>query len=351
MPVDNQSLNTRPPLAVSIGEPAGIGTDTLLMAWQSHLAGNISALPSMVVLCDPQNLAQRATDLGIEVELEIVSASHPFAQAPQRLPVIALKNALKGKAGHPCAADSAGVVEAIAGAVDLVQQGQAGAVITLPINKKSLYDSGFDFPGHTEFLGALAQNWQGQTTAIRPVMMLAGPQLRAVPVTIHIPLKDVSTSLRCNDIIETVEITARDLSQRFGIAAPRIAISGLNPHAGESGAMGSEDIEIIQPAIDTLKQRGIDCFGPLPADTMFHPAARATYDAAICMYHDQALIPAKALDFDETVNVTLGLPFVRTSPDHGTAYDIVGSGKANPTSTIAALRLADRMSAAALAAQ
>lgn len=346
-----QGTRTAPlPLAVSIGEPAGIGADTLLNAWQSHLAGHIDALPALVVLADPDALMRRAAQLGLPLELERVSAARPFASAQTQLPVIALDNPLIGDAGAPCPADSAGIVEAISTAVEMVRNNQARAVVTLPINKKSLYDTGFDFPGHTEFLGALAQQWPDQTEPVRPVMMLAGPQLRAVPVTIHIALKDVPPRLNIQDIIATTLITAHDLTARFGIANPRIAIAGLNPHAGEGGAMGLEEQQIIGPAIEALKGHGIDCFGPLPADTMFHPAARAGYDAAVCMYHDQALIPAKALDFDETVNVTLGLPFVRTSPDHGTAYDIAGSGKANPTSTIAALRLAAQMTAATAAA-
>ena len=213
--------------------------------------------------------------------------------------------------------------------------------MTCPIAKKPLYDAGFRFPGHTEFLGHLAELATGRPA--RPVMMLAGPDLRAVPVTIHIALAEVPRRLTTALIVETAAITAADLADKFGIHKPRLAVAGLNPHAGEGGAMGTEDEAVVRPAVEELQRRGIDARGPLPADTLFHPRARATYDAAICMYHDQALIPAKALAFDESVNVTLGLPFIRTSPDHGTAFDIAGKGIARPDSLIAALKLARAM--------
>ena len=336
------------PLAVSIGEPAGIGADCLLSAWRNVQTGTISALPPFVVVCDPQHLAQRARQLGVDVDITTLGSQSSWSglDFASSLNCIALEHRFSAEAGSPHIDDASGVVEAIATAVDLVRSGKCRAVVTLPINKKSLYDSGFNHPGHTEFLAALSEAWPQIASPVRPVMMLAGPQLRAVPVTIHIPLKDVANQLTTAAIVETATITARDLQNRFGISAPRLAVSGLNPHAGENGSLGLEDNTIIRPAITELQQAGIDCFGPLPADTMFHAAARDQYDAAICMYHDQALIPAKALAFDETVNVTLGLPFVRTSPDHGTAYDIAGSGKADPASTIAALRLADKLTCA-----
>jgi 4-hydroxythreonine-4-phosphate dehydrogenase len=214
-------------------------------------------------------------------------------------------------------------------------------VVTCPIAKKPLYDAGFGFPGHTEYLAHLASRHIGRD--VTPVMLLAGPDLRTVPVTIHIALADVPKVLTTELIIATARITAADLKSRFGIPRPRLAIAGLNPHAGEGGAMGLEDIAIVAPAVEMLKAEGIDAIGPLPADTMFHPRARASYDAALCMYHDQALIPAKTLAFDEAVNVTLGLPFIRTSPDHGTAFDIAGKGIARADSLIAALRLARRL--------
>ena len=244
-------------------------------------------------------------------------------------------------AAEPGRADprnAAAVIEAIAKAVGDIRSGRAGAMVTNPINKSALYRAGFRHPGHTEFLGTLSAAWTGEPG--RPVMMLAGPELRAVPVTIHIPLHEVAAALSEEAIVETSRIVAADLKRRFGIPAPRLAVAGLNPHAGEGGALGSEEGAVIAPAVAALRAEGIAATGPHSADAMFHPAARAAYDAAICMYHDQALIPAKTLSFAETVNVTLGLAFVRTSPDHGTAFDIAGSGRADPSSLAAALRLA-----------
>lgn len=328
------------PLAISVGEPAGIGIDILLAAWVRHINGDGDRLPPFALLCDPGHLKARIKLMGLTIDLIEVARAEPLPVKGDRLPVMRLSNALRGLPAQPYSGDSAGIVEAITTAVDLVENGAASAIVTLPINKKSLYDAGFDHPGHTEFLGALAEAWPDVKPPVKPVMMLAGPELRAVPVTIHIPLKDVPAALTADAIVEAVAITHTDLQRRFGIVEPRIAISGLNPHAGELGAMGQEETTVILPAIERLNRAGIACTGPLPADTMFHPAARANYDAAVCMYHDQALIPAKALAFDETVNVTLGLPFVRTSPDHGTAFDIAGTGKANPASLIAAMRMA-----------
>jgi 4-hydroxythreonine-4-phosphate dehydrogenase len=224
-----------------------------------------------------------------------------------------------------------------------VVSGAADAIVTNPVAKNVLYRSGFAEPGHTEYLAKLA----AETTGIHahPVMMLWAPELAVVPVTIHLPLKDVITRLTRDLVVETGRIVARDLADRFGIARPRLAVAGLNPHAGEDGALGDEDLTVVRPAVEQLKAEGIDARGPLPADTLFHAAARASYDAALAMYHDQALIPIKTLAFDHAVNVTLGLPFVRTSPDHGTAFDIAGTGRADPGSLIAALRLAARLAA------
>ena len=333
------------PLAVSVGEPAGIGADCLLLAWKAQLTGEIEPLPSLVLIGDPTHLAARAMQLAVDVDIDVVQSPEELESTLRstKLTCLPVKQPFLADAGQPNANDASGVVEAITRAVDLVGSAHCRGIVTLPINKKSLYDSGFEFPGHTEYLASLSESWPGVTSPVRPVMMLAGPQLRAVPVTIHMPLSKVAEELTTQAIVETAQITHRDLMARFGIDSPRLAVSGLNPHAGEDGALGHEDGEVIAPAVKQLQQEGISCFGPLPADTMFHAAARSQYDAAICMYHDQALIPAKALAFDETVNVTLGLPFVRTSPDHGTAYDIAGTGKANPASTIAALRMADQM--------
>ncbi|HEY1943836.1 MAG TPA: 4-hydroxythreonine-4-phosphate dehydrogenase PdxA, partial [Roseiarcus sp.] len=238
------------------------------------------------------------------------------------------------------AAFAAATIESIERAVGYVRSGEARAIVTNPIAKATLYAAGFRFPGHTEFLGELAAAWGAPA---QPVMMIWSPLLAVVPVTIHIALSEVPKQLTRELIVSTARIAAADMVRRFGLARPRLAIAGLNPHAGEGGAMGREEIEIIAPAIAELRADGLDVSGPLPADTMFHPAARARYDVALTMYHDQGLIPAKTLAFDSGVNVTLGLPFVRTSPDHGTAFDIAGKGVANPASLIEALRLAARL--------
>jgi 4-hydroxythreonine-4-phosphate dehydrogenase len=222
--------------------------------------------------------------------------------------------------------------------------GSAAAIVTNPVAKDVLYNWGFAEPGHTEFLATLAQEATGKPR--RPVMMLWSPELAVVPVTIHLPLRDIFQYLSTELIVETGRIVARDLAARFRVTRPRLAIAGLNPHAGENGTLGEEDRAIVAPAVARLVADGIDARGPLPADSLFHKAARATYDAALCMYHDQALIPIKTLAFDHAVNVTLGLPFVRTSPDHGTAFDIAGTGTADPASLIAALRLAARLAMA-----
>lgn len=317
-------------LALTSGDPAGIGPEIALKAWLEREELNT---PAFYLLTDPDALQAQAAKLGLKVPVETTtpeSAADVFARA---LPVVPLKARYENEPGAPSANNAAGIIESIERAVEHVNAGRADALVTCPIAKKPLYDAGFRYPGHTEFLGHLAGG-------MKPVMMLAGPELRAVPVTIHIALSEVPKILKTEEIVETAAVTAADLREKFGIDEPRIAISGLNPHAGEGGAMGREEIEIIQPAIDELRRRGINVRGPLPADTMFHPQARASYDAAVCMYHDQALIPAKALAFDETVNVTLGLPFIRTSPDHGTAFDIAGKGIARPDSLVAALRLA-----------
>ncbi|MGB7179049.1 MAG: 4-hydroxythreonine-4-phosphate dehydrogenase PdxA, partial [Xanthobacteraceae bacterium] len=246
--------------------------------------------------------------------------------------------------GHPDRSSAPAAVASIRRAVADVMSGAASAVVTNPVAKNVLYNWGFAEPGHTEFLAKLVQETTGK--ALRPVMMLWSPELAVVPVTIHLPLKDIFAQLSTELIVETGRIVAHDLAQRFGLKHPRLVIAGLNPHAGEAGNLGEEDGTIVAPAVARLVAEGIDAKGPLPADTLFHEGARATYDAALCMYHDQALIPIKTLAFDHAVNVTLGLPFVRTSPDHGTAFDIAGTGKADPASLIAALRLAKRLAAA-----
>ncbi|MCI5077212.1 4-hydroxythreonine-4-phosphate dehydrogenase PdxA [Oricola sp.] len=335
------STSPLPPLAVSCGDPAGIGPDVILASWSMHKQAD---LPPFYVIGDPAHLQARADAIGIDVAVRAVAPQAAGSVFADALPVVPLENPFtSATTGQPDPANAAGIVESIDRAVADTLNGLASAVVTAPIAKKPLYDAGFAHPGHTEYLATLSESHTGAT--VLPVMMLAGPKLRAVPVTIHIPLSRVFQDLTSDLIVRTCRIVSHDLASRFGIARPRLAVAGLNPHAGEGGALGHEDDAIVRPAVEALVASGIDAWGPLPADTMFHDRARATYDAAICMYHDQALIPAKALGFDDSVNVTLGLPFIRTSPDHGTAFDIAGTGKARPDSFIAALRMAAEMSA------
>jgi 4-hydroxythreonine-4-phosphate dehydrogenase len=258
--------------------------------------------------------------------------------------VVALGLPATAEPGEPDATSAPAAIASIDRAVADVVSGVAAAVVTNPVAKSVLYKGGFTDPGHTEYLAKLSFQQTGNPAW--PVMMLWSPEVAVVPVTIHVPFQEVPQRLTRDLIFETGRVVARDLIDRFGIVQPRLAIAGLNPHAGEEGAMGKEDATVVRPAIERLIADGIDARGPLPADTMFHEAARKTYDAALCMYHDQALIPIKTLAFDHAVNVTLGLPFVRTSPDHGTAFDIAGTGKANPSSLVAALKLAARLVAA-----
>jgi 4-hydroxythreonine-4-phosphate dehydrogenase len=326
------------PLVLTPGDPAGIGVDIALAAWRDR---DRNRLPAFYLLADPAFVASRARRLGIDTSLREVMPADATRAFSGALPVCPLEARFTDTPGKPDTANAAGIIEAIDRAADDAFAGRARAVVTGPIAKKVLYESGFGYPGHTEYLAHLAKVRTGQTA--RPVMLLAGPELRTVPVTIHVPLADVPRALSIAAIVETGSIVASELARRFGVARPRLAIAGLNPHAGEDGSIGTEDETIVRPAVEALKAMGMAARGPLPADTMFHPAARATYDVAICMYHDQALIPAKALAFDEAVNVTLGLPFIRTSPDHGTAFDLAGTGRASAASLVAALRLAARM--------
>ncbi len=314
------------PVAVSCGEPAGIGPELAEACWQV-----LGAELPLVWIGDPRHLPGT-------VPHEVVDRAEDAAGVVGRaLPVLALDMATPRRPGHPDPAHAAGVIAAIERGVALVQSGAASALCTLPIHKQALQDgAGFAYPGHTEFLCHLAR-------ADEVVMMLASDTLRVVPVTIHIPLADVPAALTPDLLARRLRITHDALLTQFGLPAPRIAVAGLNPHAGEGGKMGREEIDLIAPVLDALRAEGMQIAGPLSADTMFHAAARARYDVAVCMYHDQALIPIKTLDFDRGVNVTLGLPFIRTSPDHGTAFDIAGQGRANPSSTLEALRLAWRL--------
>jgi 4-hydroxythreonine-4-phosphate dehydrogenase len=328
------------PLALTLGEPAGIGPDIALEAW---LRRHELKLPAFYLLGDRDLLGNRAKALGLKIKLADVSAEDALDAFADALPVVATGRAATAQPGQPDDTSAEAALASIRQAVSDVTSGRASAVVTNPIAKSVLYRAGFRHPGHTEFLAELAAT-AGHTP--QPVMMLWSPALVVVPVTIHLSLRDAIARLSSDLIVTTARIVAAALKARFGLAHPRLAISGLNPHAGEEGSLGAEELTIVAPAVEILRGEGIEVRGPLPADTMFHDAARKTYDCAICMYHDQALIPVKTLAFDDAVNVTLGLPFIRTSPDHGTAFDIAGTGRANPSSLIAALRLAARMAAA-----
>jgi 4-hydroxythreonine-4-phosphate dehydrogenase len=328
------------PLALTLGEPAGIGPDITIAAWLRRRELN---LPAFYLLADEAFVARRAKALGADIRIASVSPGEAAAAFTDALPVVATGERAAAGPGKPDDASAPAALASIRHAVSDVRAGRAGAVVTNPIAKSVLYRAGFRHPGHTEFLAELAST-DGRVP--QPVMMLWSPRLAVVPVTIHVSLRDALAELSSELIVSTVRIVASELKSRFGIASPRIAISGLNPHAGEDGSLGHEEQTVIAPALKVLRNDGIEARGPLPADTMFHEAARATYDCAVCMYHDQALIPIKTVAFDDAVNVTLGLPFIRTSPDHGTAFDIAGTGKANPSSLIAALKLAGRMAAA-----
>jgi 4-hydroxythreonine-4-phosphate dehydrogenase len=323
------------PLALTMGEPAGIGGEIALAAWRRRA----ETVPPFFLLDDPERLAALARELGWTVPIKAIAAPEEAGAAfADHLPVLPIAIPRPVRPGHGDAGNAGAVIAAIDAAVALARAGRAAAIVTNPINKQILYSAGFKHPGHTEYLAELAGGAQ-------PVMMLACPGLRVVPVTIHMPLREAVAALTTDAIISTGRITAAGLRRDFAIARPVLAVAGLNPHAGESGALGREEIEIIAPAVATLRGEGVAAEGPFPADTLFHEAARRRYDAVLCMYHDQALIPLKTIDFDGGVNVTLGLPFIRTSPDHGTAFDIAGTGRANPTSLIAALRLAGEMAA------
>lgn len=318
------------PLALSFGEPAGIGPDLILAAWS--LKDRV-AVPRFVAIADPEVLRARAKALGVAIPIAETAefSADRFAEA---LPVLPVACAAPGVLGAPDPANAEAVTQAIATGVRLCREGKAAAIVTAPIHKAALAAGGFRHPGHTEFLGELAGPGH------RPIMMLAGGGLRVVPLTVHCALAEVPARLKSAPLAEVARAVLRALAADFGIARPRLAVAGLNPHAGEDGLMGGEEAEIIAPALAALRAEGHDVRGPLPADTMFHAEARAEYDAALCMYHDQALIPLKTLDFHGGVNITLNLPFVRTSPDHGTALALAGTGKARPDSLIAALRTA-----------
>lgn len=319
-------MKSSAPVVLTMGDPAGIGAEITIGAWHRR-----ADLPAFALIDDPDRVQLLAGDTPVRAIGTLAEAADIF---PHALPVLGQRLAGPVTMGQPDGINARATIEAIDRAVAFCQAGEARAVVTNPINKKVLYDgAGFSHPGHTEYLAHLGG-------VARTVMMLAAPGLRVVPATIHIALAEVPGAVTRELLIETISITAAALRDDFGIAHPRIAVAGLNPHAGEGGAMGTEEITTIIPALEELRAKGLDIAGPLPADTMFHPAARARYDVAVTMYHDQGLVPIKTLDFARGVNVTLGLPFIRTSPDHGTAYDIAGTGRADPSSLIEAIKMA-----------
>ena len=316
------------PLAVSLGDPAGIGPEVIAKCWDNR---DSFALPAFVAIGDPRSIAA-VWDGPLEVVDDPRQADAAFDQG---LPVIQLSTPQADIPGHPSVAGAHTSLDSLEIAVGLARSGSAAAVVTGPVSKEQLYAIGFQHPGQTEFVaercGISSEN---------VVMMLAGPTLRTIPLTTHLPLSEVPRRLSTALIEARGRAALRGLQRTFGIAEPRLAVSGLNPHAGEGGQLGNEEVEIIGPAIAALAAEGWRVTGPHPADTMFHARARAEYDAALCMYHDQALIPIKALHFEEAVNVTLGLPIVRTAPDHGTAFDIAGQDRADPRPMAAAIRMA-----------
>jgi len=324
------------PLLLTCGEPAGIAPEITRAAWQA-LRGETGT--SFLLLGDAEYWQARNPGLPIRAVDTPAEASAVFAEA---LPVLHRPLAEHPIAGAISKLTAPQVIAAIDEAVEMAMRGDVSGIVTNPIQKEALYGAGFRHQGHTDYLAHLSARHGHR---VQEVMMLVAEDLRAIPITVHIPLKDVPAALTAEAIIAQARVTARDLSRHFGIAKPRLAFTGVNPHAGENGTMGREEITVIRPALEVLKAEGLHVLGPLPADTAFHAEARAAYDAILCMYHDQALIPVKTLDFHGGINVSLGLPFIRTSPDHGTALGIAGKGLANPKSLIAALRLAARMAA------
>jgi 4-hydroxythreonine-4-phosphate dehydrogenase len=322
-----------PPLCLTMGEPAGIGGEIAIKAW---LERSRQPVAPFFLIDDPERLRALARLIGLDLPIVEITAPRE-ALFTQGLPVLPIGTRILATPGQPDTVNAAAVIASITRAHALVTAGKASAMVTNPIQKSTLYAAGFSHPGHTEFLAALAG------IATPPVMMLVIEGLRVVPVTVHQSLRDALDSLSTEAIVTKARIAGEALRSRFGIAQPRLAIAGVNPHAGEEGTLGREEIEIVMPAIAALRAEGWAVEGPKSPDAMFHPRARAAYDVAICHYHDQALIPLKTIDYDHGVNVTLGLDFIRTSPDHGTALDIAGAGTASPDSLIAALNLAAQL--------
>jgi 4-hydroxythreonine-4-phosphate dehydrogenase len=323
-----------------MGDPAGISTEITLLAWMKRLEYK---LPPFFVLSHKTLLERVSMNLGWKCSVEVIATPQEAIDVFRHaLPVLELPKDLDVTTEATKLTNAEMTIQSISNAVEFVQNGKASSIVTNPINKQVLYQAGFTFPGHTEYLANLAAH--SGKAIMRPVMMLVSRELKTVPLTIHIPLRMVPQSITEKLIVETGQIVSDDMKKYFGLKSPRLAFAGLNPHAGEGGSIGSLEKEIIEPALSVLTARGVNASGPYPADTLFHATARKNYDVVIGMYHDQALIPIKTLAFDEGVNTTLGLPFVRTSPDHGTAYDIAGKGIANPTSLIEAIKLAQGMS-------
>ena len=343
-------MTAKKPLIITMGDPAGIGGEITLKALLSD-AIDTNGHP-LVAVDDPARLQGIADTQGLDIQIITLDGGDDLPAVPTAdktdkptVYVWPLPMRVEATLGEPSVRHAEAITDSIDRATAAVLSGDAAGMITNPIAKDILLQAGFRYPGHTEYLGHLAQT-AGHPVK-RAVMMLAGPSLRTVPVTVHIPLANVPLILRQDSVMETVAIVDHDLRQKFGIETPSIAISGLNPHAGENGLMGGEEDREVKPAIELLKARGLNVTGPHPADTLFEASKRAHYDVAVCMYHDQALIPVKTLDMDNTVNVTLGLPFIRTSPDHGTAFDIAGKGLARPNSIVAAINMAAEMAARA----
>jgi len=319
-----------PPIAITMGEPSGIGGELTLSAWRARRRTG----PAFIVLDCPERLAALARRLGIEAPIREATPETAADIFPDALPVLPSPLAAPVEPGRPTTAQARAAIASIEQATKLAAAGRVAALVTNPVYKRSLYDAGFAYPGQTEFVGALTD------PAAQPIMLLAGPQLRVAPLTTHVPLTEAIAAVSVEKIVRLGAGLAQALAQDFGCAPARIAVAGLNPHAGEEGKMGREEVDVIGPAVAALRAAGVAATGPFSPDSMFHASARAAYDAALCMYHDQALIPLKTLDFQSGVNVTLGLPVVRTSPDHGTAFDIAGKGLADPSSFLAALDLA-----------
>lgn len=332
-----QQHASAPPLALTMGEPGGVGGELAVKAWRALSRGG----PAFFLIDDPVRIEAFG-----EPVARIGSPAEAAGAMRRGVPVLTLGARIDAAPGRADPGFAPHVIVSIERAVSLALSGEAGGVVTAPIHKAALLSAGFRFAGHTDFLGELtAQAPMPNERTRGPVMMLVGPGLRTAPVTVHVPLKEAIATLTPDMIVRAGLIAAEGLEEDFGVETPRLAVAGLNPHAGEEGRLGAEDEAIVAPAIAALKAKGIDARGPLPADTMFHEAARAKYDVAVCMYHDQALIPIKTIAFHDAVNVTLGLPIVRTSPDHGTAFDIAGKNIARPDSLIAAMRLAGEMAA------